>query len=76
MALWKLVGTAMKARRTIKRIPPERRREIAQTAADQVRTHGPTVAKAVGNRFSLLGKALAEAAKNARDEARKPPGSA
>jgi hypothetical protein len=38
----------MKARRGWKRIPPERRRKLIEGAGEQVRTHGPVVAKRIG----------------------------
>ncbi|MCC6222100.1 MAG: hypothetical protein IT201_01255 [Thermoleophilia bacterium] len=44
---WKLaVGAAVKAKRAWDRIPPEQRAKALESAKAQVRTHGPTVAKA------------------------------
>jgi hypothetical protein len=46
--VWKLILVANRARRGWTRIPPERRRQIVETAGRQVRTHGPTVARRIG----------------------------
>jgi hypothetical protein len=48
MAAWKLLLVAAKARRGWKRIPPEQRRKLMQTAQTTVRKHGPVVARRVG----------------------------
>jgi acyl-CoA reductase-like NAD-dependent aldehyde dehydrogenase len=48
MAVWKLILVANRARRGWKRIPPEQRRRIMETAGQGVRTHGPVVARRIG----------------------------
>ena len=48
MAVWKLILVANRARRGWKRIPPEQRRRIMETAGRGVRTHGPVVARRIG----------------------------
>ena len=48
MAAIKLLLVAVKARRGWKRIPPERRRKLMQSAQKTVRKHGPVVARRVG----------------------------
>jgi hypothetical protein len=48
MAAWKLLLVAAKARRGWKRIPPEQRRKLVQSAQKTVRKHGPIVARRVG----------------------------
>ena len=47
MAAWKLIATAMKARKTLARIPPEKRQELVDTASRQVKTYGPIVARRI-----------------------------
>jgi hypothetical protein len=39
---------AAKARRGWKRIPPERRRQLVQSAGETARKHGPVIAKRIG----------------------------
>lgn len=48
MALFKLIFVASKARRSWKRIPPEQRRRIVETAGRSVKKHGPVVARRIG----------------------------
>jgi hypothetical protein len=72
--VWKLIATAMKGRSYWTRLPPERRKQIVDGAAQQVKTHGPTVARAVERRGTALARAFQDAVKNAREEAKgKPP---
>ncbi len=47
MAVWKLLAAAKKARRTWQRVPPERRRQLAENAGRQARAYGPVVAKRI-----------------------------
>lgn len=81
---WKVAFlAAMKAKRTWDRIPAEQKRQLLENARTQATKHGPTVtnavkeqapvvADAVKTRATLLGKAAAEAVRNARDETRGP----
>jgi hypothetical protein len=46
--IWKLFMLTASARRGWKRIPPQQRRQIVETAGRTVRAHGPTVAKRLG----------------------------
>jgi acyl-CoA reductase-like NAD-dependent aldehyde dehydrogenase len=48
MPAWKLIMVAAKARRGWKRIPPERRRQLVQSAGETARKHGPVIAKRIG----------------------------
>lgn len=48
MAAWKLLFVAAKARRGWKRIPPERRRMMMQSAGKTARKHGPVIARRIG----------------------------
>ena len=57
MPVWKLVLVVMKARRGWKRIPPERRRKLIEGAGEQVRTHGPVVAKRIGTSLKQVRRA-------------------
>jgi hypothetical protein len=45
MAMWKFLPIAYKAYR---RLPAAQRRQMMQQAGKAARTHGPTIAKAVG----------------------------
>lgn len=47
MTVWKLVAAARKARGTWQRIPPEKRRKLAEDAGRQARAYGPVVAKRI-----------------------------
>jgi len=47
MAAWKLIAAAMKARKTLARIPPEQRRKLVENAGRQVQTYGPLIARRV-----------------------------
>jgi hypothetical protein len=47
VAAWKLIAAAMKAKKTLARIPPEKRRELVDTASRQVRTYGPVIARRI-----------------------------
>ncbi|HYY76011.1 MAG TPA: hypothetical protein VE644_06780 [Gaiellaceae bacterium] len=57
MPVWKLILVANRARRGWKRIPPEQRRRIAETAGRGVRTHGPVVARRIGTAVQKARKA-------------------
>jgi hypothetical protein len=48
MPLLKLILVASRARRGWKRIPPEQRRRIVETAGRSVKKHGPVVARRLG----------------------------
>ena len=67
MPALKILFVAMKAQQGWKRIPPEKRRAILQTAQSSAKKHGPTVARAVKDQgptvAKQLGRALREAAK-------------
>ena len=67
MPALKILFVAMKAQQGWKRIPPEKRRAILQTAQSSAKKHGPTVARAVKDNgptvAKQLGRALREAAK-------------
>jgi hypothetical protein len=58
---------AMKAKRTWDRVPPEQRKKMIDTAAEQARKHGPAAAKAVAgtarSRGPVIAKKLSDAAK-------------
>ncbi|MGH3022365.1 MAG: hypothetical protein ACRDNI_01795 [Gaiellaceae bacterium] len=60
MATWKLALLALKAQRTWKRLPPERRRQIMEAAQVTARKHGPVVAKAVREQGPVVAKRVAE----------------
>lgn len=55
--MWKLIFVANRARRGWRRIPPEQRRQIVETAGRTVRTHGPVVARQVGTAVQKFRKA-------------------
>ncbi|MGH3004425.1 MAG: hypothetical protein ACRDOS_00685 [Gaiellaceae bacterium] len=57
MVVWKLIFVANRARRGWKRIPPEQRRRIRETAGRSVRTHGPVVARRIGTAVQKARKA-------------------
>ncbi|MEZ5101022.1 MAG: hypothetical protein R3C15_14750 [Thermoleophilia bacterium] len=80
MSAWKLVTTALKARETWQRLPPEQRERlvagatstlksqgpvVAKAAADAARAHGPTVARAAAGAARSHGPTLARAAAGA-----------
>jgi hypothetical protein len=48
LAWLKLIFVANRARRGWKRIPPEQRRRIVETAGRSVKKHGPVVARRIG----------------------------
>ncbi len=43
--IWKLLATVRKARRTWQRLPPEKRKQLVESAGRQAKTYGPIVAK-------------------------------
>lgn len=47
MAAWKLIAAAMKAKKTLSRIPPEQRRKLVENAGRQAQTYGPLIAKRI-----------------------------
>jgi len=47
VAAWKLIAAAMKARKTLARIPPEQRRKLVETAGRQAQTYGPLIARRI-----------------------------
>ena len=47
MAAWKLIAVALKARKTLARIPPEQRRKVVESARAQARTYGPVIARRI-----------------------------
>jgi hypothetical protein len=47
VAAWKLIAAALKARKTLARIPPEQRRKIVESAGAQARTYGPVIARRI-----------------------------
>ena len=47
MAAWKLLTLARKAQTTWKRIPPEKRKRVIETAGQQAKKYGPIVAKRI-----------------------------
>lgn len=53
-------AAAMKAKRAWSRIPPEQRKKIMETAAVQIRTHGPVVAKKISDTAKAKGPAVAK----------------
>lgn len=53
------LAAAMKARRTWNRIPPEQRKKLMESAAVQVRTHGPVVAKKLSDTAKTHGPVVA-----------------
>jgi hypothetical protein len=57
MALFKLIFVANRARRGWKRIPPEQRRRIMETAGRSVKKHGPVVARRIGTAWRQARKA-------------------
>lgn len=57
MPVWKLILVANRARRGWKRIPPEQRRRIVETAGRGARTHGPVVARRIGTAVQKARKA-------------------
>jgi acyl-CoA reductase-like NAD-dependent aldehyde dehydrogenase len=67
MPALKILFVAMKAQQGWKRIPPEKRRAILQTAQSSAKKHGPMVARTVKDQgptvAKQLGRALREAAK-------------
>ena len=58
MPALQIVFIAMKAQQGWKRIPPERRRAILETAQSSARKHGPTVARAVKTNGPTVGRAV------------------
>ena len=54
------IAAAMKAKRAWSRIPPEQRKKILETAAVQVRTHGPGLAKKISDTAKAKGPAVAK----------------
>jgi acyl-CoA reductase-like NAD-dependent aldehyde dehydrogenase len=55
-------AAALKAKRAWSRIPPEQRKKIVETAAVQVRTHGPVLAKKISDAAKAKGPAVAKKA--------------
>lgn len=66
MAAWKVLLLAAKARRGWKRIPPERRRQLVQTAQTTARKHGPVVAKTVREQGPVVARRVAERVRESR----------
>ncbi|HXV32378.1 MAG TPA: hypothetical protein VD769_00090 [Gaiellaceae bacterium] len=58
MPALKIVFLAMKAQQGWKRIPPEKRRQILDTAQNQAKRHGPTVARAVRSQGPTVARAV------------------
>ena len=58
MPALKIIFIAMKAQQGWKRIPPEKRRAILETAQSSARKHGPTVARAVKSNGPTLARAV------------------
>ena len=58
MPALKILFVAMKAQQGWKRIPPEKRRAILETAQSSARKHGPTVARAVKSNGPTLARAV------------------
>jgi ribosomal protein L9 len=54
------IAAAMKAKRAWSRIPPEQRKKIMETAAVQVRTHGPVVARKISDTAKAKGPSVAK----------------
>ena len=52
-------AAAMKAKRAWNRIPPEQRKKLMETAAVQVRTHGPVVARKLSDTAKTHGPVVA-----------------
>ena len=65
MPALKILFVAMKAQQGWKRIPPERRRAILQTAQSSAKKHGPTVARAVKDNGPTVAKQLGRALRSA-----------
>lgn len=57
MPLFKLIFVANRARAGWKRIPPEQRRRIVETAGRSVKKHGPVVARRIGTAVRQARKA-------------------
>lgn len=47
MAAWKLIAVAMKARKTLARIPPAQRRKLVENAGRQAKVYGPVIARRI-----------------------------
>lgn len=47
MSAWKLLTLARRAQSTWKRIPPEKRRQVIDTAGREAKKYGPIVAKRI-----------------------------
>jgi acyl-CoA reductase-like NAD-dependent aldehyde dehydrogenase len=60
MPALKILFVAMKAQQGWKRIPPEKRRAILETAQSSARKHGPTVARAVKEQGPTVARAVKE----------------
>ena len=58
MPALKIIFIAMKAQQGWKRIPPEKRRAILETAQSSARKHGPTVARAVKSNGPTVARAV------------------
>ena len=58
MPALKILFVAMKAQQGWKRIPPEKRRAILETAQSSARKHGPTVARAVKSNGPTVARAV------------------
>jgi acyl-CoA reductase-like NAD-dependent aldehyde dehydrogenase len=54
------IAAAIKAKRTWDRIPPEQRKRIAESTATTIRTHGPVVAKKLGDTAKMHGPVVAK----------------
>ena len=66
MPALKILFVAMKAQQGWKRIPPEKRRAILETAQSSAKKHGPTVAKAVRDQGPSAAKQLGRALRAAK----------
>jgi acyl-CoA reductase-like NAD-dependent aldehyde dehydrogenase len=54
------IAAAVKAKRTWDRIPPEKRKQIAESTATAIKTHGPVVAKKLGDTAKTHGPVVAK----------------
>lgn len=65
MSAWKLVTTALKARQTWQKLPPEQRERLVAGATSTLKTQGPVVAKAAADAARTHGPVVAKAAADA-----------
>jgi acyl-CoA reductase-like NAD-dependent aldehyde dehydrogenase len=66
MPALKILFVAMKAQQGWKRIPPEQRRRILETAQSSARKHGPMVARTVKDQGPTVAKQLGRALRAAK----------